>query len=277
MEELFEISNLKSAYKDDRSKVVLHIEKLTIPKGKIIFFVGPSGIGKSTILETLGIMNNTILSVDRFMYNGEDISGVWTWEDNKVSEFRNKEFSFIFQQNNLMPNFSAYENVMSTALIQGMSSREASRQAQSVLKQMDLPYQDDRPVFQYSGGQQQRLAFARAILPNFNVLFGDEPTGNLDPGSANNLANVLIDLIRQRNATAIIVSHDIALATNYADMIVRILPRDEMVDGKVHRYGVINEESLYLRDGDMWSGAFGNYSLTEMKEHLDEKLFKVNV
>ena len=238
-----------------QSDIVLEIENLKISQGKVVFFVGPSGIGKSTILETLGFMNKTVFSVSKFDYIGKDVSDIWNWEDEKISAFRNKEFSFIFQQCNLMQNFTAYENVMATALIRGTSREEARKLANKVLKLMDLPSNEDRPIYQYSGGQQQRLAFARAILPQFKVLFGDEPTGNLDVKSAENLMSVLIDAIKERQASAIIVSHDMHLAVKYADMIVQIqrVSRDSEQIGVEHYYGLINDASIYENDGAQWS------------------------
>lgn len=254
---LFDIENMKCSYKKDGARladIVLEIDSLKIPKGKVVFFVGPSGIGKSTILETLGFMNQTIASVDRFEYAGRDVKDIWNWADEKVSAFRNKEFSFIFQQCNLMQNFTAYENVMATALIQGASKEEARRDTNKVLKMMDLPSNEDRPIYQYSGGQQQRLAFARAILPQFKVLFGDEPTGNLDVKSAENLMRVLIGAIKERQASAIIVSHDMHLAVNYADMIVQIhrVARESEKVGVEHYFGKINATSIYEKEGGKW-------------------------
>ena len=248
---------MKCSYKQKgalQSDVVLEIEDLKIPKGKIVFFVGPSGIGKSTILETLGFMNRTVATVSQFDYLGRDVRDIWSWKDERISAFRNKEFSFIFQQCNLMQNFTAYENVMATALIQGIPHDEARILANKVLKLMDLPSNEDRPIYQYSGGQQQRLAFARAILPQFKVLFGDEPTGNLDVKSAENLMTVLIDAIKDRQATAVIVSHDMHLAVNYADMIVQIqrVSRDSGQIGVENYYGLINDASIYENRDSQW-------------------------
>jgi len=258
MEYIFDIKDMMCSYKKTgalQSDIVLEIENLKISQGKVVFFVGPSGIGKSTILETLGFMNKTVFSVSKFDYIGKDVSDIWNWEDEKISAFRNKEFSFIFQQCNLMQNFTAYENVMATALIRGTSREEARKLANKVLKLMDLPSNEDRPIYQYSGGQQQRLAFARAILPQFKVLFGDEPTGNLDVKSAENLMSVLIDAIKERQASAIIVSHDMHLAVKYADMIVQIqrVSRDSEQIGVEHYYGLINDASIYENDGAQWS------------------------
>ena len=265
MENIFNINNLKCSYKKngkiEPKDVVLDINSLQIPKGKVVFFVGPSGVGKSTILETLGFMNKTVFSVDTFSYCGQDVKNVWDWEDSKISDFRNAEFSFVFQQCNLMDNFTAYENVMATALIQGMEWNEARKKTHHVLKLMKLPANEDRPIYEYSGGQRQRLAFARAILPSFNVIFGDEPTGNLDPKSAENLMELLTTVVHQQNASAIIVSHDMHLAVDYADMIVqiqRVAIKGEEEGEKEKDKGVINTSSK--EDDVKYKGVINNSS-----------------
>ena len=238
---IFKIQNTLCSY--DGQKVVLDIRNLVIPYGNIIFFVGPSGIGKSTILETLGMMNDTLLHSDVFEYKNKDMRGLWQGKHRKqLEELRNNEFSFIFQQNNLMPNFSAQENAMTAALFQGVSSKQAAKEVKEVFRVLNLPT-DDRPIYEYSGGQQQRIAFARAILPNFSVLFGDEPTGNLDSNSAENLMQIISDVVHKKNATAIIVSHDMHLATKYADMIVQIQKNE--VDNQVQ--GLIDDNSIYVK------------------------------
>lgn len=279
MEYIFDIENMKCSYKhveafqSDKTDIVLDIKNLKIPRGKVIFFVGPSGIGKSTILETLGFMNRTIASVDKFDYNGKDVRNIWGWSDDKISDFRNKEFSFIFQQCNLMQNFTAYENVMATALIQGTSKDKARILTNKILKLMELPANEDRPVYRYSGGQQQRLAFARAILPQFKVLFGDEPTGNLDVKSAENLMKVLIESIKERQATAIIVSHDMHLAVTYADMIIQIqrvsIGKNEI--GSENYYGLIDENSIFDKK-ECWLHCGTTYTNDDLYVKLMEEI-----
>ena len=128
---IFKIQNTLCSY--DGQKVVLDIRNLVIPYGNIIFFVGPSGIGKSTILETLGMMNDTLLHSDVFENKNKDMRGLWQGKHRKqLEELRNNEFSFIFQQNNLMPNFSAQENAMTAALFQGVSSKQAAKEVKEV-------------------------------------------------------------------------------------------------------------------------------------------------
>lgn len=272
---IFEISELKCSYYRDWNKPVLRVDNLSIQMGEIVFFVGASGIGKSTILETLGLMNNTIASVKKFEYDGMDLSSAWKWNDKRLSDFRKSEYSFIFQENNLMPNFSAYENVMITAMFQGMSKDVARKSAETIIDEImkeDTRWPvkekiEKRSISSFSGGQRQRLAFARAILPNFSVLFGDEPTGNLDSGSAERLMNILTAKLRDKNKkiltaklpdkllTAIIVSHDLKLACEYADMIVKIRKSDN------GEYGIIDDASCYKR-GESGDWNCGNLTLS---------------
>lgn len=268
MENIYEIENLKCSY--DKKKVVLHIEQLNIPRGKIVFVVGKSGSGKSTILETLGFMSDTIQEVSRFVYNGNDMRWVWNWSDEVFSDFRNTDFSFIFQQNNLMHNFSAYENVMITAMNQGMTREEAREKTDSFFKSKNLPIVENSSVSSYSGGQRQWIAFARAIIPNFLVLFGDEPTGNLDFKSANELMEELSSIVRYKHSTAIIVSHDIDLAVNHSDMIVQIKSiKREDGDGF---YGLINNGCIYNKVNGKWfaqnESVDSKYLCRKIKENL---------
>lgn len=263
---LFEIKNMRCAYHTDN--VVLEVSDLCIPMGKIVFFVGPSGIGKSTILETLGFMNQTVVEAEVFRYHGQDVRMVWNWKDAKLSSFRKREFAFVFQQCNLMPNFTAYENVMITGLLQGMPYEQVRRKTRDLFAQMGIPYNQDRPIYQYSGGQQQRIAFARAILPQFNVLFGDEPTGNLDAHSAETLMRMLVQAVRSKEngASAIIVSHDMHLATTYADQIIQIQHTE-------HSYGVINESSRYERvEEQKWVDSNASYTTTELYDKLMQEV-----
>lgn len=271
---LFEIEDLKCSY--DKKNIVLQINNLTIPTGKIVFFVGPSGIGKSTILETLGLMNNTILEGKKFEYyknkNTEDLLNIWTKGDKNLSKFRRDEFSFIFQQTNLMSNFSAYENIMSSVLLQGYNNDEALKRTVDILKRIMPNPQDNtrpienRPIYEYSGGQQQRLAFARAIAPDFSVLFADEPTGNLDPNTAKILMEILKSEIRlKNNATAIIVSHDMNLATSFADQIVMITRKIE--DEK--SYGLIDSNSIFNKKNGKWENRNNLFSQEELINKLE--------
>ena len=235
MEKLFEIERLRCSYdkhyREGQSRVVLEIGHLVIPRGKKIFIVGESGIGKSTILETLGMMNNTIVPDDptRFVFyesDGKeiDLKGLWNKRDRILSDFRLKNYSFIFQSTNLMKNFTAFENIAFTRMLQGFTQFSSFQRTKKVLEDLGLEHVDEKRMAQeLSGGQQQRLAFARAILPDFTVLFGDEPTGNLDAENAVKVMEILNrKLVEHEGASAIIVSHDMHLAVTFADVIIKI-------------------------------------------------------
>ena len=287
MKKLFEIANLRCSYdrnyKEGESKVVLEIHDLTLPVGKKIFIVGESGIGKSTILEVLGLMNNTIVpqSDTKFLFHEADgkvvdLLGLWNdVSDDELSAFRLKHFNFIFQSTNLMRNFTAYENIALTRMLQGYSREDSFQKASEILKDLGLGHISvDRMAQELSGGQQQRLAFARAILPDFTVLFGDEPTGNLDSDNAVKAMELLSDKLNAlKGSSAIIVSHDMHLSTSFADMIIKIRKESRPVKNvkdEVAYYGVIDHTGIYVpsEDRTTWSNGTDTFTTSEFELYL---------
>lgn len=288
MNKLFEIENLRCSYdknyREGGSKVVLEINKLVIPKGKKVFIVGESGIGKSTILETLGMMNDTVVpnSKTKFLFyenktESVDLVKLWGCGDKQLSDFRLKHFNFIFQSTNLMRNFTAYENISLTRMLQGYSRESSFARAKQVLTDLGLEHiAEDRMTQELSGGQQQRLAFARAIIPDFTVLFGDEPTGNLDSDNAKKAMEILSNKLTELNgASAIIVSHDMHLAATFADVVIKInkmeRPRQKDSD-EVQHYGLINDSSIFTPNEERseWSNGVSSYSADEFELFLKQ-------
>lgn len=287
MDNLFVISNLRCSYdrhfREGVSKVVLQIEQLHIPKGRIVFIVGESGIGKSTILEVLGMMNNTIVPdsdavFDFYDNDGNRLSLLDMWHrnnDRELSSFRRRNFNFIFQSTNLMRNFTAYENISITRMLQGYSQESSFENASVVLRDLGLEHiGQERMVQELSGGQQQRLAFARAILPDFSVLFGDEPTGNLDSENAVRAMELLMKKLSEFDGrSAIIVSHDMHLAVTFADVIVKIRKeanahRDS--DDEYTYHGHIDDKCVYLPDDgkNNWSNGDETFSSADFENYL---------
>lgn len=286
---LFTIENLRCSYEKPFrvgvSRVVLEIRHLQLERGKRIFIVGESGIGKSTILETLGMMNNTIVSdvSTQFLFHDTDgkqidLCALWHAGDDMLSQFRLNNYSFIFQSNNLMRNFTAYENVAYTRMLQGYSWEECFQRTRQVLDSLGLEHVDEsRMTQELSGGQQQRLSFARAILPDYTVLFGDEPTGNLDPENAMRVMQILSDKVNgSDDSSAIIVSHDMHLATTYADVIIKIQknirPKMHDIDEDVV-FGVIDNTSVFVPNSNrtMWESEGGRFEKLEFEEYLRKK------
>jgi lipoprotein-releasing system ATP-binding protein len=293
MEKLFEIANLRCSYdrnyQEGVSKVVLELRDLVLPKGKKIFIVGESGIGKSTILEVLGLMNNTIVpqAGSKFVFydneeNPVDLLGLWSRnDDDELSKFRLRHFNFIFQSTNLMKNFTAYENIAITRMLQGHDKESSFAKAATVMEELGLGHIDrHRMAQELSGGQQQRLAFARAIIPDFTVLMGDEPTGNLDSDNATKAMQMLRSKLGELDGrSAIIVSHDMNLAVNFADIIIRIekkVDKSAQDAGERRFYGFINEECVYTpsEQKDVWTNGKRNFEAGEFINYLkfgDEK------
>lgn len=287
-ENIYEIKHLRCSYdkhyREGESRVVLEIEHLSLPRGKKIFIVGESGIGKSTILETLGMMNNTIVDSDKTAFDfqneeGEvtDLKTMWHKGEKVLAAFRLKHYSFIFQSTNLMKNFTAFENIAFTRMLQGYSRFSSMQRTRKVLEALGLDHVDEKRMAQeLSGGQQQRLAFARAILPEFTVLFGDEPTGNLDAENAQRVMEILTEkMCEHQDATAIIVSHDMPLALRFADVIVkiskRLRPKQHEEDEDVG-YGYIDDRCVFVKTvDDKWTNGFENYTKTEFESLLRMK------
>lgn len=226
---LYEIRDLQCAYQP--GQVVLDIPSLDIEREQLVFVVGVSGGGKSTLLETLGLMNHTTAHAPdkgsvRFFPAREaalPLLDLWAAGDAARSAFRRHYLSFIFQHTNLMPNFSAGENMMAAALLAGLSVAEAAEKVQALMEQIGLPAAVfSRSVRELSGGQRQRLAFIRALIADYELLFGDEPTGNLDARTADVCMQLLRSHLQASRKTAIIVTHDLRMACRYADTIIPI-------------------------------------------------------
>lgn len=252
---VFKIRHLKCAY--DPKTTVLQLDELDIPAGRMVFVIGKSGVGKSTLLETLGLMNRTILAREGTSIlltppKGEacEIKNAWNWSNARLSQFRRQHLSFIFQQTNLMPNFTAGENMIIGLLLKGKSYAEAKQEVLKVMERLFLPEEVfDKKVTEISGGQRQRLAFVRAITADFTVLFGDEPTGNLDKQAAQEVMAVLQEAVRQEGKTVILVSHDLHLALHFADMIVPITA-SQYKNGQP--IGIVAPDNIIERQSSDW-------------------------
>jgi lipoprotein-releasing system ATP-binding protein len=248
MSHIFDIQNASFSYDQSEKNAVLHVENLQIPSGKIVFLLGASGSGKSTILEALGLMNNTIAK-GNVQFNGSEgkntnLSDIWL-DKTKLYNLRKRSFSFIFQNTNLMEDFTAYENISLSKMIkEGASQAKATTRARDLMYDVGLPDNlvgIEKQSSQLSGGQRQRLSFVRALSSNFDVLFCDEPTGNLDPINARELFEVIKNAIGASYKSAIVVSHDVDLALEYADVIIGIA-KDERGKGFINQSNVYNLE-----------------------------------
>lgn len=206
----------------------LHVLKgvdVHIKKGEIVSIVGgASGAGKTTLLQILGTLdfidNKTKSTLE---INGKQITGL---SDKQLAQFRNQHIGFIFQFHQLLPEFTAMENVCIPAFIKGTNKAEAENRAKELLDFLGLSHRYNHKPSELSGGEQQRVAVARALVNNPELIFADEPSGNLDSESAENLHNLFFKLRDQFGQTFVIVTHNEELA-NLADR------KLTMVDGKI--------------------------------------------
>ncbi|SFS30039.1 ABC transporter ATP-binding protein [Lutibacter maritimus] len=203
---------------------VLKGVKLTIKKGEVVAIVGPSGAGKTTLLQILGTLDQpTKVKNAELKINDTNLLEL---KDKSLSKFRNQHIGFIFQFHQLLPEFTALENVCIPAFIGNKSKKETETKAIELLTFLGLSDRIHHKPNELSGGEQQRVAVARALINNPDVIFADEPSGNLDSTSAKNLHELFFTLREKFNQTFVIVTHNQELA-NMADR------KLEMKDGKI--------------------------------------------
>ncbi len=191
---------------DKRLEVLRGID-LEIARGDLVALTGPSGAGKSTFLHLLGTLD--VPTRGRILFDGED---VFDRGEDALADFRNDTIGFVFQSHHLLPEFTALENAMMPALIRRVSRAEARRRATDMLALVGLAERMEHRPGELSGGEQQRVALARALCLEPKLLLADEPTGNLDPQTAEGIHALLADLNARMGVTAVVVTHNERLA-----------------------------------------------------------------
>ena len=216
------VKNLRKVYKVGNEKVVaLDNINLEIEKGEFCCIVGTSGSGKSTLLNQLaGLEKPTKGSV---VINGENISKM---DEKKLAVFRQNNIGFIFQAYNLMPTMTAVENVALPLMFQGVKKSVREKKARAILKEMQLKDRMNHKPTELSGGQQQRVGIARAFVGQPSVIFADEPTGNLDSKTTEQVMDMLMEISEKNNITFVMVTHDPELAKKAKRVVT-------LVDGKI--------------------------------------------
>lgn len=219
---VLEISGLKKNYFTNGVAVdVLKGVNFSLFRGEVLGIVGASGVGKSTLLHIAGALDSPSRGIVRHF--GEN---VFSWRDDRISAFRNHYLGFVFQFHHLLPEFTALENVMMPCLVAGIGRSEAMREALELLERLDLSHRASHMVGHLSGGEQQRVAFARAMIRRPKLLLADEPTGNLDESTGQKVLDLIFSLKEIYGATVIVVTHD-------SDMIRRMDRCLRLVEGCV--------------------------------------------
>lgn len=213
---LIKIKDLKKQFQNEEIVTkVLHGIDLEINKGEFVAVMGPSGSGKSTLMNILGFLDK--LSTGTYHFEGQDVSQL---EDDQLAEMRSKKIGFIFQSFNLLNRSTALENVILPLLYTSMSKGERVKRAKELLKQVGLEHRLDYTPNKLSGGEKQRVAIARALVNKPDVIFADEPTGNLDSKSGLQVMKILQDLNEASN-TIILVTHE-RYTAEHAKRIIKI-------------------------------------------------------
>ncbi|MCM5662974.1 ABC transporter ATP-binding protein [Galbibacter mesophilus] len=214
----------KNIHKTFGALEVLKGVNVTINKGEVISIVGASGAGKTTLLQILGTLDKPDKLADlQLLINNAEVSKL---KDKELAKFRNEHIGFIFQFHQLLPEFTALENVCIPAFIKKTPKPEAEKRAKELLDFLGLAHRINHKPNELSGGEQQRVAVARALINNPSIVFADEPSGNLDSESADKLHNLFFELRDKFGQTFVIVTHNEELA----DMADRKLT---MVDGNI--------------------------------------------
>ncbi len=206
-----------------RTLKVLKGIDLTIHAGQILSIVGPSGAGKSTLLHCMGTLD--LPTSGSIKLGGEELT---TMSSSRLAAVRNRDIGFVFQFHHLLPDFTALENVMLPGLIQGRQRKEMEKRARSLLEEVGLgPRASHRPG-ELSGGEQQRVAVARALSLGPRLVLADEPTGNLDSGTSEAIHELFFEISREHGTTIVVVTHN----PNFAESMPRVV---RMLDGRVDK------------------------------------------
>jgi lipoprotein-releasing system ATP-binding protein len=202
------VENLRKAFpKRGGSLEVLKGISFTLNRGEMLGVVGVSGAGKTTLLQILGTLDRA--TSGNVFYDGQDVT---LMTESRLADFRNRNIGFVFQFHHLLPEFDARENVMLPCLIAGMGRDESRKRAEELLAEVGLSERITHRIGELSGGELQRVAICRALAMGPEILLADEPTGNLDKGTAGGVAALLGDLNRTRGLSLVVVTHNEELA-----------------------------------------------------------------
>jgi putative ABC transport system ATP-binding protein len=216
MSDLIRVENIFKIYKVGNQVVkALNGFSLSVSENEYLALMGPSGSGKSTLMNVLGCLDSP--TSGKFYLNGPDVSSL---VDDELAEIRNKEIGFIFQTFNLLPRYTALDNVTLPLIYNGTSKAERIKRGKEVLDQVGLADRMDHRPNELSGGQRQRVAIARALVNRPSIILADEPTGNLDSQTSYEIMELFDDIQKSGN-TIILVTHEEGIA-NYAHRIVRL-------------------------------------------------------
>lgn len=233
---LITTKNISKEYESGEATTkVLYDISFNIEKGEFVSIMGPSGSGKSTLMHILGLLDRQ--TTGTYLFEGEDVS---KFNDDELANFRNEKIGFVFQAFHLLPKTTVLENVV-LPLIYSKDKKNHEAKAKKILEDVGLAHRINYMTNQISGGEKQRVAIARALVNNPDVLFADEPTGNLDSKSGKQIMEILQEL-NEKGHTIILVTHETATA-EHADRIIKIIDGKIVEDYRVKDKKIAKNES----------------------------------
>lgn len=236
---IIKLENVWKNYKlADENLSILKGINLHIESGSFATIMGPSGSGKSTLMHLIGLLDTP--SEGKIFFENKDISDL---SEDELSQIRGKKIGFIFQQFNLLQNLTALENVMLPMVFQGTKEADRIERAKALLDSVDLEHRINHKPKEMSGGEQQRIAIARSLVNDPEILIADEPTGNLDSSTGKIVMEILTKLHQEKNKTIIIVTHDPNIAHYSQDTI-------HIKDGKIIKNHFQEEEVLWQKENN---------------------------
>lgn len=234
---ILEAKNLKKIYKMGETEVqALKGINLTVEKGEFLAITGASGSGKSTLMHLLGCLD--VPTSGEYFIDNKNVAKM---TKDQLAKIRNNEIGFVFQKFFLLPDLTAIDNVVLPQLYADISEEKAKKKALKLLKLVGLGQRTEHYPYQLSGGQQQRVAIARSLINNPNIILADEPTGNLDTKTGNNILKLFKELNREDNVTTIIVTHEPEIAKK-TDRIIQLIDGKIVSDKKINKQKVENNE-----------------------------------
>ncbi len=215
---IIEVKNLKKSYHDGETETkALDGVTFSVRKGEFLAIMGPSGSGKSTLLHVLGMLDDP--TSGKFIFDGKDIG---SYSRDELANLRNRKVGFVFQSFNLLPRTSVLENAKLPLVYSDVPEREWDSRARAVVESVGLGHRMFHQPSELSGGEKQRLAIARALINNPDIIFADEPTGNLDSKSGKNVMSIIQQLNEKEGRTIVLITHETSTA-EHAERIIRLM------------------------------------------------------
>jgi len=224
---IIEVYNLRKSYQDGTDTVALEDVSFTVRKGEFLAIMGPSGSGKSTLLHLLGLLD--VPTKGKYIFNGKNTS---LYTSNELADLRNREIGFVFQSFNLLPRTSVLDNVRLPLIYSKIPEKEWETRATEAVRSVGLGHRMMHQPSELSGGEKQRVAIARALVTDPEVIFADEPTGNLDSKSGKNVMSIIQNLNEEHGKTIILITHETSTA-EHAERIINLLDGEIESDKKV--------------------------------------------